>query len=343
VNIKKPAIIHEYNNKNSNNDLEDYFFSKDLRDIYFNIIYNLKIDLIHINHLINHSLDLLEIAKFFNIPYILNIHDFYYFCPSTHLLDNKDSYCEVKCLNDDYSCNLAENTKKLVYFWRDYFINVINDSNLAIFPSEYSLEFYKNNFKSLNKDKLTIITPGRDFNKKYSSYNIPGEKPIKILFPGYISPHKGSLLIRDVKEVDKNNNFEFHFLGTTIPSLKKYGLDHGRYKRDDFGEIVNKIKPSFIGLFSICPETYSHTLTESWNSNIPVIATDLGAFKERINETGGGWLVDYNSSKKIHDEILKISYNKENYLETVQNINKITFKSRKEMFNDYKKIYSDLI
>ncbi|MDD3984506.1 MAG: hypothetical protein PHY59_01120 [Methanobacterium sp.] len=52
--------------------------------------------------------------------------------------------------------------------------------------------------------------------------------------------------------------------------------------------MVNKIKPSFIGIFSICPETYSHTLTEAWTCGIPVLATEIGALKERIIKNGGG-------------------------------------------------------
>ena len=46
-------------------------------------------------------------------------------------------------------------------------------------------------------------------------------------------------------DYDKNNKMEFHFMGTTIPNLNSYGINHGRYKREDFNRIVGEIKPSF--------------------------------------------------------------------------------------------------
>ncbi|MCC7553831.1 MAG: glycosyltransferase [Methanobacteriaceae archaeon] len=343
VDINKPAIIHDYHSENSSNELKDYFYNKELRNIYFNVIYNLKIDFIHINHLINHSYDLIDMIKFFKIPYIINIHDFYYFCPSIHLLNKKDNYCSVRCLKNSWDCKIAQNTEKIIHLWRNYTLKAINESDLAIFPSEYCLNFYENNFEGIKKEKLFLISPGRDFKRSSKNYTKPNNFPVKILFLGHISPHKGSLFIKEIKKLDKKNNLDFHFLGTTIPNLNQYGINHGRYDRNELDDYLSDIKPSFIGLFSICPETYSHTLTESWNSNIPVIGTNLGAFKERINKTGGGWLINHESPKKAYDEIIKISENKEDYLKVIENISNIKFKSKKEMGDEYKRIYNDLI
>ena len=68
-------------------------------------------------------------------------------------------------------------------------------------------------------------------------------------------------------------------MGTIYDDLKEKGIYHGIYKREDFCKIVNKIKPSFIGIFSIWPETYCHTLSEAivlWNS---CISNEYGCFK----------------------------------------------------------------
>ena len=129
-------------------------------------------------------------------------------------------------------------------------------------------------------------------------------------------------------------------MGTAIPNLNKYGINHGRYKRGDFNKVIAEIKPSFIAILSTCPETFSHTLTESWKSGIPVIATNLGALKERVNKTCGGWLVDYKNPQKIYDKILSID--EIDYLEKVENISKINFKSLKEMTDEYNKIYGEM-
>jgi glycosyltransferase involved in cell wall biosynthesis len=64
------------------------------------------------------------------------------------------------------------------------------------------------------------------------------------------------------------------------------------YSRDKLSDIVNEIDPDLFGLFSIAPETYSHTLSESWSLGLPVLATNLGAVAERVRRHGGGILLD---------------------------------------------------
>ena len=129
-------------------------------------------------------------------------------------------------------------------------------------------------------------------------------------------------------------------MGTAIPNLNKYGINHGRYKRGDFNKVIAEINPSFIAILSTCPETFSHTLTEGWKSGIPVIATNLGALKERINKTNGGWLVDYKDPQAIYDKILSID--ETDYLEKVESISKIRFKGLKEMTDEYNQIYGEI-
>lgn len=321
-------------------------YSKELMAIYFTILVNLNIDLIHINHLINHSFDISKVAEKLNIPIILSIHDFYYICPSIHLLNKNQEYCELMCRKDKWACGCVNSSdeislKNTINLWRNESLKFLNRCSLIIAPSNYSTEVYNAQYPEI-KNNIKIIEHGRNLPKRLNCSLTPKNTPIKILFPGHISKHKGSLLIRKLKEIDKNNKLEFHFMGTTYPSLKQYGKNHGRYSREDFGKFVNNIKPSFIGIFSIIPETYSHTLTESWNCGVPVLATNLGALKERISKTGGGWLVDYQSPKKIYDKIMSIVESPEEYNEVVNNISKIKFKSKKEMANEYKEIYDNL-
>ena len=330
----------------SGENFEDNLFNEELNNVYEEVLQSLNIDILHINHLINHSFDLIETSKKLNIPYVLNIHDFYYLCPSIHLLNSKYEYCNLECLINNWGCgglklDDSSNLDGIIKTWRKYSLNLLNEAYLNIFPSKSTLDLYKKVYPDL--DNVKIIEHGRDFNKIKPAYQLPEKIPIKIAIPGHISLHKGSLLIKDIKNLDINNNLELHFLGTSIPLLKEYGINHGRYKREEFNWIIQEINPSFIAILSTTPETYSHTLSESWNCGIPVIASNLGALRERINETGGGWLVDYRNPQKIHDKIIDISKNKEDYLDKVKNVSKIRFKSKKSMIDEYKEVYGRII
>ena len=315
--------VHTINNRLYLNSLEKIanfnchpkkyeFLDNRLAGIYEEILSKLDIKIIHINHLINHTFDLAEIANKKRIPYIVSIHDFYYICPSIHLINENYSYCEFKCKTCKFETILKD--------WQKYGLKLLENAYLNIVPSDSVIEIYKSVYPDLNNFKL--IKHGRDIEKSNIEPEL-SKNPIKIAIPGHISQHKGSLLIKKIKNLDKDNALELHFMGTAIPNLNKYGINHGRYKRGDFNKVIAEINPSFIAILSTCPETFSHTLTESWKSGIPVIATNIGALKERVNKTGGGWLVDYKNPQKIYDKILSID--ETDYLEKVENISKINF------------------
>ena len=54
---------------------------------------------------------------------------------------------------------------------------------------------------------------------------------------------------------------------------------------------MQSIKPDIGLLLSSVPETFSYTLSELFAAGIPPIATNLGAFSDRIDPGKTGWLV----------------------------------------------------
>src|SRR5690606_30132878 len=124
---------------------------------------------------------------------------------------------------------------------------------------------------------------------------------------GNLHNQKGPDLIKALKKIDKENRLEFHFMGNLARGLDKYGINHGPYQRDDFASKVREIRPSFIGIFSIWPETYCHTLSEAWNTGVPILTTRMGAQEERLNKNGGGWFINHLNPEDAYDEIIRIS------------------------------------
>lgn len=309
---------------------DNQLFNSDLAAIYEEILLKLDINIIHINHLINHSFDIFDLANEFNIDYMISIHDFYYCCPSIHLVDKDMNYCNLDC------CNSCDNLEEDVKAWQNQCFKVLKGAYINTFPSKSTLDIYKKFYPDLNN--FRIIEHGRDIERIAVPVSFP-EGRIKILFPGFISKHKGSLLIDSVKRLDDEKLLEFHFLGTTLPHLK-CGVNHGRYNREEFGKMVNEIRPNYIGLMSICPETYSHTLTESIATGIPVIATDLGALKERVEKDNIGWVVNHRNPEDIYNTIINIT--KEDYLKKADNISKVKLKTSYEMIKEYEEIYEGL-
>ena len=75
-------------------------------------------------------------------------------------------------------------------------------------------------------------------------------------------------------------------------------------------------------------------------AGLPVIASDLGALKQRINSTGGGWLADYTNVNDIYNLIINI--NQTEYENKLSKISKITFKDLNDACIEYIALYDKL-
>ena len=56
------------------------------------------------------------------------------------------------------------------------------------------------------------------------------------------------------------------------------------------------VKPHVVWFPGQCPETYSYTLTTAINAGLPIVATQIGAFPERLEGRPLTWLVDPEAS-----------------------------------------------
>lgn len=333
------SIIDNSDNIIDSNSFEKQLFSNQLAIIYNEILSKININIVHINHLINHSFDLINSLNEKSIPFLINLHDFYYICPSIHLINSNYQFCKFKCDEcEGIAIDKSHQNRNIIKSWQKLCGDILGKSCFNIAPTQSVIDFYKKSYPDLSN--FIIIEHGTDNNK--SSF-IPKftSNPIKILVPGHISPHKGSFLLKEIKKLDKKNKLEFNFIGTTIPNLNKYGINHGRYERKNFNKLVAKINPSYSLILSTCPETYSYTLTESWMAGIPVIVSDIGALKERVSKTKCGWLVDYENPKQIYEFIINI--NQKEYSDKVNNLKTVSFKDTAQMSNEYISLYDKIL
>ena len=330
------------------------FHSSWLSYIYFDILINFNIDIVHIRHLINHSFDLPQVAKKLNIPVVLSIHDFYFLCPFYTLLDENNEYCEAQCSNNNKNCfcpmkSLSDiNSKEIIPTWRENVLKMFSYVDIFVTTSEIVKDLFLSVYSDrniINNENFKVIEHGRDFPKiNRTLYEVPSEeKPIKILCPAnHLNIMKGSELIKKIKEEDKENRLEFHFLGNCHDGIEEYGIAHGTFERDEFYKKVEEIKPSFIGIFSIWPETFCHTLTEAWSCGIPVIGTNIGVIEDRILKNNGGWIIDKDNPKEIFNFIISLSLNKEDYFNQTKKIKEISLKDTYSMSINYLEIYQNL-
>jgi glycosyltransferase involved in cell wall biosynthesis len=150
-----------------------------------------------------------------------------------------------------------------------------------------------------------------------------------------------------------NENLEgplrFHIIGNVHTDYKprfagiKNVILYGSYERGSLTSFFSRIKPTLTILPSIWPETFCHTLTESWAHGVPVVGSSYGAIGERIKQTEGGWTLEPIDAQIWYNTILKIINDKEDYLKKVGDIAKIKLKNTEEMKDEYYRVYCDLL
>lgn len=328
-------------------------YDDEFSNAYFKFLIKYSFDIVHIHHLIFHSFDLPKLCFELDIPVILSIHDLYFICPAYTLLDGDYKYCAGECNNSisDKNCFMPmegltniKNMKSFVSEWRNSVFKMFSNVNCFISPSEFIKDIILKNY-DLSEEKISIIEHGIDYNEANQNlFEVPDiKKPTKILFLGNLYPQKGVSVIKKLYEIDKDKMLEFHFLGFAPNELSEKGVNHGTYDNKDLNKYIEKIKPSFIGIFTLTGESYCYTLSESWSFGIPVLVSDLGALKERVLKNGGGWLIDINDMEKSYNKIISIIDNVEEYKSQQSVIKDISLISTETMSNNYLEIYEALL
>ncbi|WP_304125524.1 glycosyltransferase [Methanosphaera cuniculi] len=333
-------------------------YNEEFEQVYFNILVNLHIDIVHIRHLIYHTFDMPRVAHALGLKVILSFHDLYYICPSHNLIDDRGQYCGGYCTpkipqrGKTSVCsvmkgiNAPEDVRSFLPKWRKSISEMYKYCDEFITTSQSTYDLYTEFYPELKEKPFHIIEHGRDLKTPdiidITPDKVDTTKPIKIAIPGNINIGKGIFFINKLKEYDIENRLELHFMGDVYGQFRfnKLGIQHGAYKRSDFKKIIDEIDPMFIGIFSIWPETYCHTLTEAWSTGVPPITMDIGALGERVKSNGGGFIIS-DDPKEAYEQIIKYAENTDEYIQVRKQIEDITFPSTHDMAEKYLKVYTD--
>jgi len=317
------------------------FYNEQYKNILNNIITTYKINLIHIHHMKNHYFDIINLIKEKNIYSIMSIHDYYSVCPLINKLYKYQKYCNIPTKEKCLEClkqtkNIRNN---MIDNWHMCFKNLFNTVDKIIVPSESTM----NEIKKTYDINCQIIEHGVDIIHENSNLDINNLKQYDIAFIGAIGIHKGRNILIDLLYNKKLRKIKAHLFGFIDEFYKKNNknyINHGSYKRNELRKLLQKNNIKLVCIFSICPETYSYTLTESIAAGIPVLGIDIGAVGDRIRNNNLGWIVPYSDDSNIYiNKINEIMNDKKEYENVIKSINNYKIKTTKEMANDYNNLY----
>lgn len=274
-------------------------------DVFASLVRTFHIELVHIHHLLNQPLGLVELLAKEGVGLAMTIHDYYLACPSYNLLDHEHRYCgEHRATRDCDHClkevfgyreGFAAEWRRVVGRWLPLVdawcapsvsaASVMAEEypalagNVAVIP--HTLETYTvtRGVRSAAEAQRPLARAG----------------PRRVLFLGGLGYNKGSRLIREVVRRPLSG-VEWHLVG----SLKDAALEgvvredvilHGGYRQAELAGLLESIRPDLAVFCSPWPETFAFTLSEVWAAGVPAVVGPLGAPAERVKASGAGRVV----------------------------------------------------
>ncbi|NOZ87312.1 MAG: glycosyltransferase [Deltaproteobacteria bacterium] len=327
------------------------FYSASYRDVVFDILQRYSIDLVHVRHLLAHTMDLPKMARILGIPVVMSFHDYYYICPTIHLIDDKYHFCGGRCTRTKGQCQYPKTwfremprlKNAFLPIWRKAVDEMLDNCDAFVTTTKYTRDLYRQIYPKLKKRDFRIIEHGRDLSAYYPVAREPARKgPVRIVSVGALGTVKGCRFIKELMDLDKEQKFEWHFWGQVSDPLPYKGIYHGSYERDRLADILAVEHPSFGAVFSLA-ETYCHTLTELWACGLPIFVSDHGALKERMLSHKGGWLIDTSNPEKAYQQMADVISDRKAWAREAENARTLDFPAIEEMGDAYLGLYGSLL
>lgn len=123
---------------------------------------------------------------------------------------------------------------------------------------------------------------------------------LRVAVVGVLADQKGLPAFVSVVRSASTKEFEFHLIGypeRPLPAdIARKVRQTGEYDDEDLPALIAKVAPHIAWFPAQWPETYSYTLSSAIDAGLPVVASDIGAFAERLRGRPLTWLVDPSST-----------------------------------------------
>lgn len=325
----------------------------DRRAALLEVVEDEAVDVVHARSLLALAPEALEAVKATGVHLVVSFHDFYVVCPTIQLLDHRWDYCAGHCTAGQGTCKLAlgwfgrswpDLKHRYVHDWRARMAEGLRHADAFVTTSESAAEVIVDHFPFV-RPRLRIIEHGRDLSTYAHAVRrpAPGE-PHRVVAFGALGYQKGIALIEALMKLDiaRGPRFEFHFAGVLHGGwdpTRWGGIVHGAYERDALAGALDAIGPSSSLIPSLWPETYCHTLTESWACGVPAFASELGALGERIRREGGGWLFDPGDPVGCYERMAAVADDVSEWDRRADEVSRIDFGTTSTMAAAYADVY----
>lgn len=258
------------------------------------LLRGLDVARLHFHHVHGLPRCILDLPAAAGLPYDCTLHDYYAICPQYHLVTEDGRYCGEPDAEGCAAC-------------------------IACRPAQWPLHIaaWRAAFEALLRGAERVFAPSHDVERRMARY-FPGlavtvlphpaaplaatARVTRVATLGKLSPQKGLRVVAACAEDAQARGLplSFRILGPVserLPQRPQLPLTvFGEYGGADLAELIAAERPDVIWFPSQVPETYSYTLSAALPADAAIVASDLGAFPERLAGRRRTHLLPWNAT-----------------------------------------------
>jgi glycosyltransferase involved in cell wall biosynthesis len=295
------------------------------------VLQEFDIEMVHFHHLAGQPPSLVQVAKEAGAKTVFTFHDYYSICHISNLVNFEGKYCHPDSIPIS-SCDTCLNKKYAILpgsqqIRRAYWNALFNYLDGLIFNTQGSFDLVSKIYPEVASHINVMVLPVAIEEVIRPALSPKTGDELRVAILGNLNHHKGADVIIEAIEQLADKNISFHFFGDMDPIYdEKLTLSKNsqifRYGKYPQGELPKELFSCDISLHvSICPETFGLALSEAWGAGLVPIASNIGAFSERIIDGQNGVLVNIGSSAEVVNAIREMQKNRSVYLPLKQFIN----------------------
>lgn len=268
---------------------------------------------LHYHHTIGMAQPILLLPESLPCSYDMTVHDYYLACPQVTLVDEHGRYCGAPDADGCNACLAKRPAPENVSIeqWRELGAQFLNGAERVFVPSADTLQRMRRYFPAAN----FILAEHEPALRPVPVQLLPRavDEPLRILVLGALSVFKGADILEAcaIQARAQRAPLEFHLLGFAYRKLRTQPFSqlqvHGAYDDTELAERIDAIAPHVVWFPGSCPETHSYTLSAVLEAGLPVVASNIGAFPERLAGREWAWLVQPDrSTSEIMTHFLEV-------------------------------------
>jgi GT2 family glycosyltransferase len=256
----------------------------------------LRIARIHVQHWLNLRLDLRALIRALDVPFDLTIHDWFTICPRINLLPVPDgpSCGEPPPAVCDRCIQARDDTAAYdITGWRAEQAWLPRLADRVLCATQDSID----RLARFGLAGRAVLAPLEAMPEAIPPRPRPRPgpaplgaraeaRPLRIAVLGVLADHKGARTVTALAELAPPGRFAITLIGNSergIPAAARHCLvETGPYEAAELPDLIARVDPDVVWFPAPWPETWSYTLTAAILSGRAIVASDIGAFRQRL-------------------------------------------------------------